>query len=567
MAVHLSTISLFAGLATAQNSISIHGERTHCDTSPCQNGGICRMVEGSEAARAFVCECTKDWTGVYCDVPYPAVTCGESEISVLVDKRLVTDHGLEENQSLVSFMDTSDPNCHAVADGDNYRLTIKSPFSSCGTDTTRKEDDDYTFKNKVMWKKVYKGQEGEADISREIVLVDFRCEYEDEYLLHLVPIKPAEKTIDQETSKGNFRIKMGLYKDRTFVDDRQLAENPIVAIDEEVCVQMNLVNTLGIKNLVLSVKDCWTSSQLDGGERHSLIEKKCEAENEYSVDVIYNGISDVTQFCFHMFKWSESMDQVYLQCEVNVCDDTVHHKGISQCQCPPEGFDLNDWIYPNYYNSMYYDYVSNNQPGDGLYADYVNNYGRNDYNGAAEPGNAYYYDYIPTDQEAREPEEAEGNSRRRKRAVKQKPVTIEISKDKDGNIVVPDKVKIAPPGDLIKMDFGPIKIITERSNRRDAIISVQNVTDEGPWFEEPQGSELNVVVVAVGIALLLAMIILGIVIGAYVQCKKKWDRRSQKIRELSKVREFYQGVLRPGSEGPASETGSQKANIPAFVKE
>jgi hypothetical protein len=80
---------------------------------------------------------------------------------------------------------------------------------------------------------------------------------------------------------------------------------------------------------------------------------------------------------------------------------------------------------------------------------------------------------------------------------------------------------------------------------------------------------------AVGIALLMAMIILGVVIGAYVQCKKKWDRRSQKIRELSKVREFYQGVLRPGNQegsqsaatastSAGSETNSAK--LPAFIK-
>lgn len=216
---------------------------------------------------------------------------------------------------------------------------------------------------------MYPGQEGEADIERKMVLLEFKCQYEDEYLLHLVPIKPVETTIDAESARGNFRIQMKLFKDRTFVEQSRYPENPIVAIDEEVCVQMALVNSLGIEDLVLTVKDCWTGASKNSSEKHMLIEEKCEAENEYSVDVIYNGISDKTQFCFHMFKWSEQMDQVYLECKVNVCDSKITHKGVSQCQCPPIGFDLNDWIYPNYYNSMF-DYYGET-PEDGMYADDV----------------------------------------------------------------------------------------------------------------------------------------------------------------------------------------------------
>lgn len=570
MSTHVTTLlSITTIPILAQESISIHGTRTHCDTDPCHNGGICRMNAGDGDTRGFSCECPPDWTGVFCDVPYPKVTCGEGEISVQIDKRLVTDHGLDESQQRVSFLDSENENCHAVSDGDNYRLTIKSPFGSCGTTTTRQDNDDYTFSNKVIWKKVYPGQEGEADIAREIILLDFRCEYEDEYLLHLVPIKPLETTVDQETSKGDFRIKMGLFKDRTFVEDRKLPENPIVAIDEEVCVQMSLVNSLGIDNLVLTVKDCWTSASLDSAEKHMLIEKKCEAENEYSVDVIYNGISDRTQFCFHMFKWSDKMDEVFLQCEVNVCDSSVTTRGFSQCQCPPQGFNLNDWIYPNYYNSMfdYYDKSNDYVGGDGMYADDAGYY---------YDGNAYYYDYQPPDAEESEPVE---RKRRRRRAVGKKQKAFDIQKDQDGNIVLPKGIRTDSLADIIDIALGPIHIVPQHGNqsalsKNRATVTVYNVTDEGPWFEDPDNisASQNIVLIAVGIALLMAMVILGVVIGAYVQCKKKWDRRSQKIRELSKVREFYQGVLRPGQasgmEAAANieEAAKKQQSLPAFIK-
>jgi hypothetical protein len=293
---------------------------------------------------------------------------------------------------------------------------------------------------------------------------------------------------------------------------------------------MALVNSLGIEDLVLTVKDCWTGASKNSSEKHMLIEDKCEAENEYSVDVIYNGISDKTQFCFHMFKWAEQMDQVYLECKVNVCDSKITHKGVSQCQCPPIGFDLNDWIYPNYYNSMS-DYYGTNQ--EGMYADDV--YGSNMYNDQTSA--YYYYDYVP-------PGDEQKKRRKRRSAVQKKKIdTSKFKKDMNGQIVVPKGVKVAP-NEIFEIGYGPINVIDVRGANQ-AKVQVMNVTDEGPWFEETDGDEIknNIVLIAVGIALLMAMIILGVVIGAYVQCKKKWDRRSQKIRELSKVREFYLSSL------------------------
>jgi len=567
MTHQIALFSTLSSVAFSQNSISIHGERTHCDTQPCKNGGICRMNEGTEGARGFTCECPPDWTGIYCDVPYPQVKCGESTIEVTIDKRLVTDHGLDDSQQRVSFEDYNDEACHAVSDGDNYKLTVKAPFEGCGTKETRAtNDDDYTFQNKVIWRKMYPGQEGEADIERKMVLLEFKCQYEDEYLLHLVPIKPVETTIDAESARGNFRIQMKLFKDRTFVEQSRYPENPIVAIDEEVCVQMALVNSLGIEDLVLTVKDCWTGASKNSSEKHMLIEEKCEAENEYSVDVIYNGISDKTQFCFHMFKWAEQMDQVYLECKVNVCDSKITHKGISQCQCPPIGFDLNDWIYPNYYNSMFDYYGESPEDAGTMFSDDI--YGNGLYNDDASA--YYYYDYQP-------PGEGEESKRRKRRsAVQNKKIdTSKFKKDMNGKLVIPKGVKVAP-NEIFDIGYGPINVIDIRGSNQ-AKVRVMNVTDEGPWFEETDGDEIknNIVLIAVGIALLMAMIILGVVIGAYVQCKKKWDRRSQKIRELSKVREFYQGVLRPGNQegsqsantastSAPSETNSQK--LPAFLK-
>jgi len=49
----------------------------------------------------------------------------------------------------------------------------------------------------------------------------------------------------------------------------------------------------------------------------------------------------------------------------------------------------------------------------------------------------------------------------------------------------------------------------------------------------------------ISIALVVAMVALGVCIGVYVQCRRKYSVQRQKIREIRKVKEFYNGVLKP----------------------
>ena len=46
---------------------------------------------------------------------------------------------------------------------------------------------------------------------------------------------------------------------------------------------------------------------------------RCGNKEDPSLQVIQNGYSRYVQYCFEMFKWKESMDQVYLNCNVEVC--------------------------------------------------------------------------------------------------------------------------------------------------------------------------------------------------------------------------------------------------------
>merc|ERR1711920_897074 len=85
------------------------------------------------------------------------------------------------------------------------------------------------------------------------------------------------------------------------------------------------------------------------------------------------------------------MDNLYVQCQVSVCDDTIQVSGSSQCVCPPESFETNSWFYPNYYGAqlerMDFDY--------GNYYNYGNDYSdlySSDYGNAADVFGNYNQD-------------------------------------------------------------------------------------------------------------------------------------------------------------------------------
>jgi hypothetical protein len=267
---------------------TVTGTRSFCDNDPCKNGGTCHMKSDNNRGGKFFCECANGWNGPTCEVPNPVLNCGTDEISVKIDKRMISGNNLDTSPTLISFGESDNPECQAVIDGDNYELRIKSPFGkNCGTTPSRHESNgNYIFHNTVTWKKVYDGNNGEAPIQRKIKLIDFKCQYEDEYLLHMVGIKPAESVIEQKTGKGTFEVDMTLWKNSDFERDvnGQYSSNPIIRIGQQVCVKMNLKSKLEMPHLVLTAANCWAAPGPNAPEdqRHNIIMKKCSSDEDYT---------------------------------------------------------------------------------------------------------------------------------------------------------------------------------------------------------------------------------------------------------------------------------------------
>nr|XP_039270260.1 alpha-tectorin-like [Styela clava] len=281
-----------------------------CDPNPCVYG---RCTTDTDDGSSTKCICDDNWTGIHCNLPQPEVLCRNKTIDIFIDERIVTEQGLSSSPDFIHFLNA--PECKAVSTSGGYYLKINAPFKECGVEITH-TGDDYVFQQQVVW-----NQLGET-IERPLVLLDFKCTYQDKYIVSFGEITPYVTTVDFETSYGTFRVDMNLYKSSSFAEEDRYGARPVVAIEDQVCVSTELQNVMP-QDLVLTNKECWASTKRDGsGDAHYLVSEKCK--DDPTTDILSNGEGDFARFCFQMFKWKDSMEEIYMHCIVNVCNATAY---------------------------------------------------------------------------------------------------------------------------------------------------------------------------------------------------------------------------------------------------
>ncbi|CAK8674827.1 pancreatic secretory granule membrane major glycoprotein GP2-like [Clavelina lepadiformis] len=327
---HYVWITLFL-MTTVQQ---IQGQDDACIGVTCNNKGTC--VPNTAYSRGYWCECDDGWAGQDCLHPEPTVQCGEDRIDVVIDKGLVQELEIDDDVRFVYFgRSSASSQCQATEENNLYKLSIQSPFTSCGTQAIqRNPGDDYTFSNTVVWNREVHNTDNLID--RELVLLDFKCIYEDTYTVGPVgPMDPEISVLKVVTENGKFEVRMRLFDDNSFTREHEYSESPTVAIGTYVYVQVEL-DFAEDSDLVVTMDRCYASQSRDPGDpistKHMLVVDRCANPNDSTVQVRYNGESTESQFKFQMFKWRWSADDIYLHCEVDICNSANE-------TCTGEGID------------------------------------------------------------------------------------------------------------------------------------------------------------------------------------------------------------------------------------
>lgn len=276
-------------------------------------------MEEADGERTYRCVCQKGWAGIHCNLPQPEVICGEKTIEIFIDDRIVTEQGLSSDVRFVQFYNA--PSCFAEKRSGSYYLKVNAPYRECGVQI-KHSGDDYTFSQQIVWNSISDA------VERPVVLLDFKCTYEDKYAVSFGGITPTETSVEFVTSYGVFKVNMALYKSNNFVESNRYEARPVLSVEDDVCVSTDLKNVMP-RDLVLTNRECWASAYRNGsGESHRLVSSKCA--DDPTAEMLSNGEGDSARFCFQVFKWKDSSQELYMHCVVNVCNATA---GEDYCQC------------------------------------------------------------------------------------------------------------------------------------------------------------------------------------------------------------------------------------------
>ncbi|XP_077350273.1 uromodulin-like isoform X2 [Lithobates pipiens] len=256
----------------------------------------------------------------------PQVTCGLGNIEVRFSKCLVEKWGY--NTSSIHLKDNS---CRGVTErGDKSYITfITRPANgSCGG-SIGKDGTKITYTNTV-----YLSSQSDGVIIRDEIPIDFHCSYPSDMEINLLTAVSTYvvSAIINVAGTANFTITMGLFQDSGYTTPYTASQ---VWLNSSSILYVGVVVTGATSSspFVLLMKNCYATPTADTsyGPRYNIITNQCPNKNDPTLSVAENGVSLRGRFSLQVFKFLGGFNQIYLHCQVGLCDTSTNDCSAS---CP-----------------------------------------------------------------------------------------------------------------------------------------------------------------------------------------------------------------------------------------
>jgi len=304
-----------------------------CDSSPCENGGTCYDI----GENGYECICNS-FAGKNCQIAPPSVSCASSEITIDIDRSWLMEKVHSDNHRHIYMGQGQSDNegCKAkILNSDETHLVVKleKNFRQCGTQMSRSDDGNFVYKNTVFMNLQSAGiQTGLA------ALVQWTCEYEDQYTVSYDGIKPGPGSKDDRAKArgiiGDFDLTMRPFEKPVFTADNLMTSyiTPgsdrvfhVIPSDKKwISFEATINGEAQVRGSRVALKKCFISnsrSPFQTTELVELIQDGCPtiagASHVYS-----SGQSNVAQFATNIrkfkTKWMDSTP-FYFHCQTQLC--------------------------------------------------------------------------------------------------------------------------------------------------------------------------------------------------------------------------------------------------------
>lgn len=305
-----------------------------CAQNPCQNGKKCYDLGEDE----YECIC-EEFAGKHCQIPPPGVSCQSSRIQVEIDRSWLIEKVQSDNHNYIYMGNgnSQNPACRAkISDDDAGKIHVRldKNFRQCGTKVDRGDNGDYIYTNKVFF-----NQQSAGVQLAVAALVQWTCEYEDEYTVSSGPFSgnygPSDDRAKAKSIVGDFNLATQAYLKPTF-KAKDLAPSYVTKGDSEIfhvlasgkkwlSFETKLSGEAKARDTSISVQECFISSsrspQNTPKEIEHIIEDSCPTMDAHT-KLYTNGQGATVQYATNIMAakraWMNEKP-FYFHCKVRVC--------------------------------------------------------------------------------------------------------------------------------------------------------------------------------------------------------------------------------------------------------
>jgi hypothetical protein len=305
-----------------------------CANNPCQNGKSCYDIGEDD----YECIC-EEFAGKHCQIQPPGVSCEASRIQVEIDRSWLIEKVQSDNHNYIYMGNGQSQNeaCRATLSEDDpgkIHVTLDKNFRQCGTTVSRGGNGDYVYTNKVFFNVQNAGVQMAV-----AALVQWTCEYEDEYTVSSAPIDGFYKRDDKVKAKGivgDFNLSTQAYLKPSF-KAKDLINSYVTKGSTEVfhvlshnkkwiSFQTQLTGEAQARDTQISLKTCYFSSSRSPRNQNpdrmeEVITDHCP-ENEGITKMYQNGQGNNAQFATNILALRRNWmleKPFYFHCEVQIC--------------------------------------------------------------------------------------------------------------------------------------------------------------------------------------------------------------------------------------------------------
>ncbi|XP_073491121.1 uromodulin-like [Aquarana catesbeiana] len=292
-----------------------------CSGVDCAPDEECRIVGGVPG-----CYCKSGiQQGNLADDLKPQVTCGLENIEVRFRKCLVEKWGYS-----TSSIHLRDYSCQGIIERSDksYITFITRPADgSCGG-SRRNNGSVIRYTNTI-----YLASSSDGVIVRDDIPIDFYCDYPSNMEINLLTaISSYVVSVINVAGTANFTITMGLFQDSGYTTPYTDSQ-AWLSSSSILYVGVIVTGATGSSPFVLVMKNCYATPTADSsyGPRYDILTNQCPNKNDPTLSVAENGVSLKGRFSLQVFKFLGGFSQIYLHCQVGLCDTSNSYCAAS---CP-----------------------------------------------------------------------------------------------------------------------------------------------------------------------------------------------------------------------------------------